>query len=134
MGCTSSVYHANKYLDERPDEYVRAMLPAWGRKPDTAVACDRPMPIVKVGRAIAAHMRYRLPWRSFADPNYCAERAVKCGWLRRRSGGVVLTERAVRELARGAEKQKQRAAAVKRWRTRRINELARRVAAEMTRS
>lgn len=131
MGCTSAVFHANKYLDERPEEYVRAMLPAWGRKLDADDARERPVPLVKVGRAIAAHMRYRMPWRSDPEPSHAAARAITRGWLRRRGDGVVLTDKAVRALADAAERQRQREAASKRWRTRRINEVARRVAAEM---
>lgn len=131
MGCTSAVFHANKYLDERPDEYVRAMLPAWGRKLDVEAAREREVPIVKVGRAIAAHMRYRMPWRSDPEPSHAAARAIEHGWLKRRGEGVVLTEKATKALAQAAERQRQRSAATKRWRTRRINEVARRVAAEL---
>ncbi len=124
MGCTSNVYHANKHLDANPREYVESMLAAWGRTRDLEDARERPVQLARVGRAIQAHMRYRMAWRSDPEPTHAAARALAQGWLKRKGEGVVLSARAL-------ERVRQAEAATKRWRTRRLNTLVRRVAAQV---
>lgn len=124
MGCTSNVFHANRYLESKPREFISAMLPAWGRVVELDEACERPVQLSKVGRAIQAHMRYRMAWRSDPEPTHAAARALALGWLKRKGEGVVISPAAVWRL-------RQAEAAVKRWRTRRLNILVRKVAAQV---
>jgi hypothetical protein len=121
MGCTSNVYHANKHLESHPREYVDAMLAAWGRPGTVADALERPLQLIRIGRAIQAHMRYHMAWRSDPNPDHAASRALAQGWLQRKGDGVVLSQRALGRI-------RQAEAGAKRWRTRRLNSLVKLVA------